>query len=265
MFMLLLSLPLGAGCFRSANARYETVDRENHGLIIILPGIEGVSPLNKDIRSGLVAAGLYRSMPIYSWGNPLPVAGMLLNQMDFIGNHRAGKRIANKIVKYQDKYPGRPVYIIGHSGGGGVAVFAAENMPEDHKIDGLILLSASISSSYDLTKALEHTRNGILNIYSKGDVGFLVVGTTLAGNVDGTRGPAAGALGFDKPKYSSNERKIMAYHRLYQMELTDGDGEGLSHTSTTRSGFVARNVAPWVFSETWPAMDGGLSTSAYDQ
>jgi pimeloyl-ACP methyl ester carboxylesterase len=252
--VLLSMAVLACGCSGSGNARFETTDRLSNGLIIILPGIEGESALNHQIRDGMVAGGVYRALPIYSWGRPVPIAGLLLNQMDFIGNRLEGRRIARMIAAYQDNYPGRPVYLIGHSGGGGVAVFAAEAMEEDRKIDGLVLLSASISSAYDLTKAMNHCRNGILNIYSKADVGFLIVGTTVAGNVDGIRGPAAGAISFDKPRANDKAEKQQAYQKLYEMELTGEAAGGLggAHASTTRSGFVATYVVPWVTSPTWP-------------
>ena len=248
------ALVLAGGCSGGGNARYETVDRLSNGLIIILPGIEGESSLNHQIRDGLVAAGIDRAMPIYSWGRPVPIAGPLLNQMDFIGNRLEGRRIAKMIMSYQDNFPDRPVYLIGHSGGGGVAVFTAEALPEDRKIDGLVLLSASISSAYDLSKAISRCRNGVLNIYTKADVGLLVVGTTVAGNVDGTRGPAAGAIGFDKPRSREKIEKYQAYLRLYEMELTGDAAGGLAgaHSCTTRSGFISTYVVPWITSPTWP-------------
>jgi pimeloyl-ACP methyl ester carboxylesterase len=230
----------------------------SHGLVIILPGIEGPSHFNRGIRSGLLTSGIYRALVIHSWGRPVPLAGPLLNQVDFIGNRLAGKQIADMIVAYQQNNPGRPVHVIGHSGGGGVAVFVAEGMPKGKKIDGLILLSASISSAYDLTKPLQHTRNGILNIYSKGDVGLLVIGTMLAGNVDGTRGPAAGAIGFDRPKHNPKPEKLEAYQKLYQMELSGDDTAFGSHTQSTHADFISQYVAPWILGETWPPVGADL-------
>ncbi len=230
------------GC--ADNAAYLTEDRLNNGLVIILPGIEGHSRLNENIRSGLVAGGIFRGMPIETWGRPVPLVGPLITQVDFLGNHLAGARIARIITKYQDKYPDRPVYVVGHSGGGGVAVFTAEAMPEDRKLDGLILLSASISSAYDVKKALSHCRNGIVNFYNKGDAGVLGLATTVLGNVDGIHGPSAGLIGFDvfdKPGYEG----------LYQVKMV-GVSED-SHTTSTQVGFVSNFVASWVLSDNWPA------------
>jgi pimeloyl-ACP methyl ester carboxylesterase len=230
-----------------------TDDRKANGLVIILPGIEGESPLNQDIRRGIASAGVYRALPIYHWGRPIPIAGPLINQMDVIGNRLAGAQIARMIMDYQDAYPGRPVYLVGHSGGGGVAVFAAESLPEGRQVDGLVLLSASITSSYDLTKAMKHSKNGVVNFYSKADVGFLVVGTTLAGNVDGTHGPAAGAIGFDWPKPADSPARRQAYAKVYQIEMTEWmTGGGEAHAASTGMDFVSSYVAPWIASDAWP-------------
>ncbi|HAU39290.1 MAG TPA: hypothetical protein DCX07_16465 [Phycisphaerales bacterium] len=238
---VLLACATAAGGCGASNAQFLTEDRKSNGLVIILPGIEGESRFNHDIRRGLVSAGLYRAMPIYSWGRPIPIAGPLINQMDIIGNRLAGIRIARMIEQYQDAYPDRPVYLVGHSGGGGVAVFAAEALKDDRQVDGLVLLSASISSGYDLTKALAHCRNGIVNFYTKADVAFLMIGTTLAGNVDGMRGPAAGAVGFSK-----------SFPKLYQVELADSQVEGDAHSAATHAAFVSTHVAPWLTAN-WPA------------
>jgi len=244
-------LLFAGGCNR--NAKFLTEDRLQNGLVIILPGIEGESPLNRDIRRGLVSAGVYRAMPIYSWGRPIPLAGVLLNQMDIIGNRIAGAKIAKWIVQYQDSHPRRSVYIVGHSGGGGVAVFAAEAMPDGRQIDGLILLSASISSAYDLTKALGKCRAGIVNFYSKADVGFLVIGTIVAGNVDGRHGPAAGAVGFDKPNSKDGGQKMLAYNKLFQVEMTRAmTGSIRAHTAATGVGFVSKYVSRWILASSWP-------------
>lgn len=248
IILITAAIALGSvgGCGMS-NAQYMTEQRLDNGLVVILPGIEGESPMNHDIRRGLVAAGVPAALPIHSWGRPVPIAGVLLNQMDFIGNRLEGAKLARMVVEYQDAHPGRPVYLVGHSGGGGVAVFAAEAMPEGRQVDGLVLLSASISREYDVTKALQHCRQGIVNFYNRSDAGLLGVGTTVVGNVDGRRGPSAGLSGF-----------AAAPPKLYQVEVTGGMG-GDPHAAATRSGFVSRRVAPWIVADAWPAY-GGLAS-----
>ena len=189
------------------------------------------------------------SLTIYRWGRPVPVAGMLLNQMDFIGNRLAADQIARMIVDYQDEHPGKPVFLVGHSGGGGIAVFVAEAMPTGRSVDGLILLNASISSGYDLRKALEHTRLGLVNFWSPDDVGLLYFGTTLFGNVDGVHGPGAGAAGFRNTGGLGRLKGILHQVKWSQQMAASGNDGG--HTGSTSEVFVGDWVAPWILARTW--------------
>ena len=250
---LFVPLLIAVGCGND-NAQYMTEDHLSEGMVMILPGIEGVSQLNKNIRQGLVASGCQYAMPIRSWGHAIPVLGMLMNQVDIIGAHITAGSIRDEIVRYQDSHPGTPVYLIGHSGGGGIAVLVAEKMPPDRKLSGVILLSASISSAHNMTEALAGCENGIVNFYNPTDGFFLGVGTSLVGNIDRLHGPAAGLIGFDLPADHHNDKRKQAYLKLYQVELTPamtlGDD---AHTVSTRPMFVASYVSPWVLRRLWPA------------
>ena len=242
-----------AGC--SGNAKFMTEERLARGMIMILPGIEGPSPLNEDVRRGLIAAGCPRAMPIRSWGNPLPLLGVPLKQFDLLGAHLAAEDIRDELVRYQTKHPGVPVYLVGHSGGGGIVVLVAEKMPDGHSLTGLLLLSASISSAHDLTEALQHLDNGIVNFYNKEDAAMLGVATTLFSNIDGLHGPSAGLLGFDWPAESDSDERKTAYGKLYQIQLKPGmlRQTGDPHTVATRPSFVATYVAAWTNGQPWPA------------
>ena len=120
------------------------------------------------------------------------------------------------------------------------------------------LLSASISNGYDLTKALSRCKLGLVNFYSEADVAFLVIGTTLAGNVDGVHGPSAGQSGF---------KNTAGLSKLYQIRLSGASDGGLmgAHGSTTGVGFVSRRVAPWLRAASWPAQAYGLIGKSEDK
>ncbi len=237
----LAALLLLTGCGMNSKSRFMASTRRENGLVIILPGIEGESGFNHNIRRGLVAAGCYRALPIYNWGLPIPGVGLIVNQSS-LGKKAVGKAIAKEIESYQDNYPGRPVYVIGHSGGGGIAVFVAEGMSEGRKLDGLVLLAASISNNYNVGKALAHCENGIVNFHNPGDIGLLGVGTTIIGNVDGGHGPSAGLTGFK-----------VSHPKLFQIRVSRTmAGRSGAHEATTRPHFVSRHVAPWVLTSNWP-------------
>jgi len=256
--LIIMSAAIVCGC--ENNSAFMTPEKLDKGLVVILPGIEGESEANQNVRRGLSIAGIDRSLQIWHWGRPVPGVGMILNQMDFLGNYLAGERIAQRIMKYQDEYPDRPVHIIGHSGGGGVAVFAASAMPEGREVTGVILLSASISSGHDITRALKHCSGGIVNFYNTQDGALLGLATTVLGNVGGAHGPSAGLMGFNTPNESSSDEKQLAYKKLYQVSMTSSMISGSTpHYAATQPHFVSTYVAPWISNSNWPADPGSLS------
>ncbi len=193
--VVLLSL-IGCGTESkiSMDSRFVSEERANKGVVVILPGIEGESAANHNIRKGLYDGGVPYALVIYRWGFPMPGIGMLINQTNATANRNAGKELAEAIVRYQKKHPGKPVFLIGHSGGGGIAVFTLESLadiPGAQPIEGAFLLHASISADYPLNKALRMTRRGIVNGFNPEDTAMLSVGTGMFGNVDGRRGPTA--------------------------------------------------------------------------
>ncbi|HUT57241.1 MAG TPA: hypothetical protein VNA25_05140 [Phycisphaerae bacterium] len=254
LILVSVSLLHLTGCGEDATI-YATDARKANGLVVILPGIEGESEYNHDIRRGLMAGGVEYALVIRSWGVPVPVAGMIVNQTNFLGNRLAATGVAQMIAQYQDRYPGRPVYVVGHSGGGGVAVFTAEalaDMTGDRKIEGLVLLSASISNNYPNTsKALAQCRQGLVNFYNPEDTALLGLGTTIAGNVDGGRAPSAGRAGFE-----------ITHPKLYDQAVSGSMSGDDPHGSTTRVPFVSRRVVPWIKATQWPP---GLTAGRHDR
>ena len=223
-----------------------TPDRLDRGLVVVLPGIEGRSPLNVSIAEGLADGGVPYAIEIYDWTRSY---NWLANLRDQKTNRRTAMRIANRIASYQWDYPGRPVYIVGQSGGGAMAAWVAESMPDGHKLDGVVMIAAALSPKYSLTWALEGTRHGIVNFHSQRDLVLLGIGTTVAGTMDGQHGASAGLSGFEVP-----ERAPGVYDKLYQIgwnrDMAAAGHIGL-HVSSSASEFVAQYVAPLVMAPRW--------------
>ena len=117
----------GAGRRYNLDNEYTSPARVDKGAVVILPGIEGESAANRDIRKGLYDAGIPYALVIYRWGSLLPgPGGMLINQTNVSRNRRMGRELAEQIAQYQQNHPGKPVFLAGHSAGGGIAVFALE-------------------------------------------------------------------------------------------------------------------------------------------
>ncbi len=108
--------------------------------------------------------------------------------------------------------------LVGHSGGGGMALLTLEALPKERKVDSAILLAAAISPNYDLRGVLPKVERGIWNYSSLvGDSPLLVAGTTTFGTIDGKHTPSAGAIGFQLPKNAT-----AADRRLYDTRLIEG-------------------------------------------
>lgn len=243
-----IALPLICGC---SPAKYVSPERLEQGYTVILPGIEGTSFLNASIAKGLVDGRWPGAIEVYDW-----TAGSVflfpVNLRALDRNRHEARKIARKIVKYQELHPDRPVHIIGHSGGGGVAVLTLEALPRENSITSAILLAPAISPDYDLRPAMRRTRHGIWNFYSRYDVGFLRAGTMVMGTIDGQHTSAAGAVGFHMPAGLDHEDRQLYSNKLrqqgYSRKMADSGHTG-SHTGWAAREFVAEWLCPIMLSQ----------------
>lgn len=227
------------------NERLVFPDRLDRGYTIVLPGIWGSQPVDYGIVKGLEDGDVQSAVELHDW-----TAGALRLVYNLRAiNHNQGeaRKIAAKIVAYQNRYPGRPVHLVGYSGGAGVAVLTLEALPADRPVTDAILLAPTLASDYDLRPAISRTTGGIRNFYSPLDVPILMVLSTAFGTTEGRHTPAAGAVGFQTPG-SSNTAERRDYEKHVPQEsynlgmLMDGHGGG--HFGWANRTFVARHVAP---------------------
>jgi len=225
--------------------------RSDRGLVIVLPGIEGRSPLNEAICDGLVDGGVQWAVDLIDWTSPVPM-NYLMNLRDQARNRSKAEEIAHRIIRYKMAYPGRPVVLVGQSGGGGMAVWVAEALPADERIDGIIMLAAALSPDYSLDTALAKCDRGIISFYSSNDWFILGVGTTISGTMDGEHTSSAGRVGFYPPlaRQSAELYARKLFQIPWQPEMADVGYTGTHLTSGART-FVAQYVAPFVQSQRW--------------
>jgi pimeloyl-ACP methyl ester carboxylesterase len=234
------------GCSTPRHMR--SLERYRHGVVYILPGIEGRSPWNRNIALGLDEGGVTSAIEVFDWTVGIP-GGQVVSLANVERNRQRASGLADKIVAYRMRYPGRPVHIIGHSGGGGVAVLTLEALPPGRQIDMAILLAPALSPEYDLSTALRRTRAGICNFYSQRDVSFLRVGTTLFGQIDGGHGVSAGAVGFEIPESVTQEDRALYLARLRQVawdERLRRHGASGTHLGWASRRFAREYLAPLI-------------------
>jgi hypothetical protein len=189
----LIFAPFGSWWCRSID-HLATDDRSAKGLVIVLPGIEGRSTLNIDIAQGLADGGVRCAVEVHDWTTArLVFAFYHLRSGSFHAVQAV--RLAKRITDYQDEFPGRPVVLVGHSGG---AALILQTLPllGDRKISGAVLLAVAVSSACDTTSARRYAVNGFWSFHSPFDWFQLGLGTLVVGTFDGKYGISAGMLGF---------------------------------------------------------------------
>ena len=243
---LIIALAVVSGCDDMLNMDDTTPTMKDRGMVYILPGIQGVDSHYFNIRQGLRGAGLNCAIKIHPWGSQIPGIGMAINQTNTMADEEWGETIAREIAEYQEAYPGRRVYVIGHSGGGGVAVFVAESLatiPGAKPIDGVVMLEASLSSDYDVSTALTMLDDGIVNFHNPQDTALLGEGTAMFGNVDGGHGDSAGLKGL----YTKSPK---VFNVTVTPDMIDAFND--PHFADTTAAFATRYIAPWILEKSWP-------------
>ena len=241
------ALLLAAGC--GGPKELLAPERFAHGYVVVLPGVEGSSTLNRSVAQGLADGGVQGAIEVHDWTLGPGWMSAVINLRAQSHNRLEASKIAEKIVQYQNKHPGRPVHIIGHSGGGGIAVYVLESLPPRRKVTSAILLAPALSPGYDLRPALRHVERGIYNFYSPYDVGFLGLGTSVAGTIDGRHTRAAGAVGFTMPSGLGPDDTRLYTEKLHQqryMSKMAESGHPGTHVGWANRRFVAEWLAPTI-------------------
>jgi pimeloyl-ACP methyl ester carboxylesterase len=221
-------------------------DRLEHGLVLVLPGVEGESCINHSIARGLADGGVQSAIEIFDWTTGV-ILLFLYHLRGWRRNIAQADRLVRRIVEFRRAYPGRPVHLVGHSGGGAMAVLAIERLPANTTLTSAILLNAAISPKYDLSTALAKTESGIWSFRSAFDVLFDGIGTSIAGTMDGRHTPATGMIGFRPPSCLSDEGRELYRTHLHQVPFQlrmCGDFNFGGHMGSTNRVFVAERIAP---------------------
>jgi len=230
--LVVLASVLLAGCTPGFGPRAE------HGITFYCPGAGNFDFGDVGIREGLESAGYRGQVASVLWTVAFNPA---LDQR--LGNARlAAKRLARTIEDYCERYPGRPVNLIGLSAGTGVAIWALEDLKPGYSVENVVLLGSSLWHRYDVSKALRRVKGRIYNYYSPNDP-VLAGPMKLFGTVDGVFGDeGAGAVGLHPPRDADRVVNIRWEPKFGQY------GYYGNHTDATSPRFVQAYIAKHVMS-----------------
>jgi hypothetical protein len=239
----------------AADQTFVTPERLARGYTLVVVGVNGDNMLSAGLAPGLVEGGYPGAVEVVDWTTgfwPL-----------FVYHLRAGKRhraaaeqIADKMIAYQARYPGREVNLVGFSAGALVALKAVEALPAGRQIDRVVLLAGAVSPWYDLRPAMAGARVGVWSYYQPQDVVALWAGTLVAGTADGQHFVSAGAVGFWPPRGLSEDERMLYREKLVQAPfrpemITSGNLGG--HFQCVGRKFVATWIAPILTGEPEPS------------
>jgi hypothetical protein len=225
--------------------RYLTAARLDRGLVISLDGIGGYNWLPRWLRRGLDEGGVKDAIVIYKWSTG-PVGLWLTDLFLARRNRTKAARLARKIAAYRTRMPGRPVTLIGHSGGGGIAAWVLEALPPGVQVDRAFLLAPALSTRYNLAPALRGVRERLYTAYSWIDWGLMGLGTLFLGTIDRRHSPSAGLVGFHLPR-DLTEADRAEYAKVRQIGWTPAmirHGNLGDHSGCTNIPFSRRVLAP---------------------
>ncbi len=233
-----------AGC---AQVNYTDDDRYTEGLVVCLSGAGGGMGETDRVREGLNAGGVRRAIEVFEWS----AGGVLADQTDVEANRRKARRLARRIEGYIRSHPGRDVHLIGVSAGTGLVVWALEDLAEGCQATGAVLVSSSLDTKYDLTRALGKVSDRLYSFNSVADT-VLSLGVTWAGTVDRGGGLAGGLVGFSPPDGASEETQALYKEKLVEISWWPGDvvlGHLGDHLGATNPAYVKAKIAPIVLGE----------------
>ena len=242
---------LSSGCGTAVRFLAQTQqdgDRSD-GLTFYLGGAGPIGYVGSiDVPGGFKDAGYQGAVDVFTWQS-WTHAG---DQLNLSRNRSKAAEFAGEIRRYRRQFPNQKINVIALSAGTGIATFALEYLPEGIQIDRAVFLGCSMSSQYDLTRALRRIRGGLYVVHSEFDP-ILKNVVWYTGTVDRSSAEdgIAGLVGFRLPPHKGpdTERQYAKLHNIpYRLDFSDFRYEG-GHTDCTNREFIAEFIAPAVMGD----------------
>ena len=218
-------------------------EAEAESLVLIADGVGGFDLTSFGLRHVVGQEGGPQLVRPVAWGHGW---GRWHADLSNVANQQAGSQaVANAVLAWREAHPDRPAFLVGKSGGTGIVVGALEILPEG-AVEAAVLLSAAISPTYDLTRALCAVSREVVVFWSPLDLVILGAGTWLFGTVDRVHTVAAGLVGFQVPAGLDDSGQAQ-YRKLRQIRWTTelvASGNLGGHAGTDNPAFLRKYVVP---------------------
>jgi pimeloyl-ACP methyl ester carboxylesterase len=241
-------LPWLAGCLApgpnpgSYRAAYLPPARCPAGIVFVANGAGDYRTVTRNLTQVVAETGAPLQIETVLWSRGY--RRYLSDQVDHCNHLAQARRLVWQIDAYRQAYPGRRIYLIGHSAGCAVILAAAELQPPD-SIERIILLAPSVCAAYDLRPALRAARGGIDVFHSSEDRWVLGLGMWVAGTTEGQCRAAAGRGGFQLITDSAAD--VALYGRLRQHPwhpILERSGHDGGHFGSTEPELLRAYVLP---------------------
>lgn len=197
------------------------------------------------VRDGLVTGGYPGAGEMFTWETG---KGLIADQDASVAVKRGRAReAAAQITRHLVKHPEPPVDLLGFSAGTAVAIFTLEELPASVQVEEVVLLGASLSRDYDLTRALGRIRGRLVVYTSTRDrmLGFLM---PFSGTADRKfDDPGAGITGFVLPPGATAATRRLYAEKIITIPWTaemEKDGDYGRHFNNVKMEFVRDQVTP---------------------
>ena len=191
--------------------------------------------------AGLQDAGYRGRVEVFTWQG----ISHARDQMSLERNRRIAPELTERIRQFAWQHPDRPINLIALSAGTGIVTFALEYLPEKYQVEEVVFLASSLSSEYDMTRALKRIGGGLHVFYSPHDR-ILRDFVKYSGTVDraGLGDGVAGLSGFRRPEDAGPDARA-EYAKIHNIgwrpdfALVGYEGR---HMDATSRGFIREYV-----------------------
>jgi len=230
-----------AGCANNGAVNLPRPASAAHTYLIELPGMGGLTDIDKDFLHALKEGGVADQTEIYDWTGPNKWIAAV---RAWDHNRAAARQVAEKISAKFHQDPSTQIVLAAWSAGSAVTIWALEDLPDDVQVQSVLLIEPAVNPNHDLTRALRHVRSHVFAVETCSDIAVLGIGTMMFGVADGgANTPAAGFVGFSRPAGCDREQYKKLVELPWKLEYVN-HGDLFGHVMPMSESMAKDVLAP---------------------